>query len=285
MATVKRRLLQKTSSGTYNTLHLETSADVVKMQNGTTVEVAVNSKAATSHTHTAAQVGAAAASHTHAATAITGVLPIAHGGTGVSTLAELQAQLADAAVDGILSSGLDVSNDIVTWAGYKWWVAHRPAGGGSAILAIYDLTLLSTYALPNPTNNVFDATYQNSLIAPYVVQFEQTLGSNSLKYLIPDSLGNKAYIPELSVHAGYNNMGGYNNTKPHFTVNGRLPLDLTYNVGYWLRTPYVQPNTNYIDTMKAVTVISRSTTGVAVITQAHMSAPNMYVRLFVNIKL
>jgi len=110
MATLKQRLYKKNASGTYDTIHLETSASAVLMSNGTTVEAAVNSKAASNHshsnyaasthTHTAAQVGAAAANHTHSGFAVTGhkhaatditsgVLPVANGGTGATSLAGL----------------------------------------------------------------------------------------------------------------------------------------------------------------------------------------------------
>lgn len=122
MATLKQRLCKKNSSGTYDTIHLETSASNVLMSNGTTVEAAVNSKAASNHSHTAAQVGAlattgTAASATKLATARTirtnlaattaasfngtanitpgvqGVLPVANGGTGVSNLDNLKKSL------------------------------------------------------------------------------------------------------------------------------------------------------------------------------------------------
>ena len=52
MATLKQRLHRKNSSGTYDTIHLETGADC-----------------------------------------ITGTLPVSHGGTGVTSLAELKSQL------------------------------------------------------------------------------------------------------------------------------------------------------------------------------------------------
>jgi len=132
MATLKQRLLKKNSSGSYDTVHLETSATNVLMSNGTTVEAAINSKAASNHTHsnyaasththTAAQVGALATNGTAAAATklatarnvqvnlastaaasfngtanitpgVTGVLPVARGGTGVATEAALIAKV------------------------------------------------------------------------------------------------------------------------------------------------------------------------------------------------
>ena len=61
MATLKQRLHKKNSSGSYDVVHLETSAGLVLMSDGTTVEAAVNGKAASSHTHSEY----AASSHTH----------------------------------------------------------------------------------------------------------------------------------------------------------------------------------------------------------------------------
>ena len=61
MATLKQRLHKKNSSGSYDVVHLETSAGLVLMSDGTTVEAAVNGKAASSHTHS----GYASSSHTH----------------------------------------------------------------------------------------------------------------------------------------------------------------------------------------------------------------------------
>ena len=90
MATLKQRLHKKNSSGSYDVVHLETSAGLVLMSDGTTVEAAVNSKAASSHTHS----GYAASSHSHAAGDITsGTLPLTRGGTGVTTLAALKTAL------------------------------------------------------------------------------------------------------------------------------------------------------------------------------------------------
>jgi len=121
MATLKQRLYKKNTSGGYDTIHLETSASAVLMSNGTTVEAAINGKAASNHTHsnyaasththTAAQVGAAATNHTHSgyaasshnhstANITSGVLPVERGGTGVSTLNDLALTLGDSSAIG-----------------------------------------------------------------------------------------------------------------------------------------------------------------------------------------
>ena len=53
MAILKQRLNRKNSSGTYDTIYLETIATVVKMSetDNTTVATAINNKANTNHTH------------------------------------------------------------------------------------------------------------------------------------------------------------------------------------------------------------------------------------------
>ena len=116
MATLKQRLHRKNSSGTYDTIHYETSSDVVMRPSGRSVEqdlaaylpevqnndnvpeslksskLVVGATKAfllgkdisfSDHTHTQY----AASSHNHSASNITsGTLPIARGGTGRSTL-------------------------------------------------------------------------------------------------------------------------------------------------------------------------------------------------------
>ena len=90
MATLKQRLHKKNSSGSYDVVHLETSAGLVLMSDGTTVEAAVNGKAASNHSHT----GYAASTHSHAAGDITsGTLPLARGGTGVTSISALKTAL------------------------------------------------------------------------------------------------------------------------------------------------------------------------------------------------
>ena len=90
MATLKQRLHRKNSSGTYDTIHLETSADCITgtlsiAHGGTGATTAANAR--TSLGITPANIGAAASSHNHSAANITsGTLGVARGGTGRSTL-------------------------------------------------------------------------------------------------------------------------------------------------------------------------------------------------------
>lgn len=77
MATLKYRLNRKNSSGWYDTIHYETSSNIVMRSNGESVEVALaradshETNTNNPHNVTASQVGAAASSHTHAAGDVT----------------------------------------------------------------------------------------------------------------------------------------------------------------------------------------------------------------------
>ena len=82
MATLKQRLRRKNSSGTYDTVYLETCATVVKMSE--TDSTLLSSKISSMDTTIA---GKAAASHNHSAANITsGTLAVARGGTGQTSV-------------------------------------------------------------------------------------------------------------------------------------------------------------------------------------------------------
>ena len=83
MATLKQRLHRKNSSGTYDTIHLETGADCITG----TLAIANGGTGATTAANARTNLGAAASSHNHSAANITsGTLSVARGGTGRSTL-------------------------------------------------------------------------------------------------------------------------------------------------------------------------------------------------------
>ena len=79
MATLKQRLHRKNSSGTYDTIHLETSADCITG----TLSVEHGGTGATYAAAARTALGAAASTHNHNASNITsGTLAVARGGTG-----------------------------------------------------------------------------------------------------------------------------------------------------------------------------------------------------------
>ena len=135
MATLRRRL-HRFNGTSYDVVHFETEASLVKMSDGTTAEAAINAKAASSHTHddryyTESEVnillnGKAQSSHNHSASNITsGVLPAARGGTGYSNLNDLKSALGITASDpascgsggtsGSTSPGGSMTFDNMSW--------------------------------------------------------------------------------------------------------------------------------------------------------------------------
>lgn len=71
MAILKQRLMKGKGDGTYDTIHLETTSDLVLHGDKTMsavvneMQTAIDGKAASGHTHTPASIGAAATSHSH----------------------------------------------------------------------------------------------------------------------------------------------------------------------------------------------------------------------------
>ncbi len=146
MATLKQRLHKKNSAGGYDTIHLETSADLVLMTDGTTK---LSDKISTMDTTIAGKLASTgtAAKATKLATArtvrtnlaststasfdgsanitpgVTGVLPVANGGTGVTALSTLKSAL------GILTpskplSGISIGNEL-TISTFSWVCVHQ----------------------------------------------------------------------------------------------------------------------------------------------------------------
>ena len=90
MATLKQRLHRKNSSGTYDTIHLETGADCITG----TLAITNGGTGATTAANARTNLGAAASSHNHSAGQITsGTLPVTRGGTGVTSIDALKSAL------------------------------------------------------------------------------------------------------------------------------------------------------------------------------------------------
>ena len=120
MATLKFRLNRKNASGTYDTIHYETSSNIVLRSNGETVETALaradahESNKSNPHSVTASQIGAAASSHTHSAAQVTaGTLAgkvlanaSAQATVGTAQLRNIYAGTADIGAGASLASGV-----------------------------------------------------------------------------------------------------------------------------------------------------------------------------------
>ena len=139
MAILKRRLHRNNGSG-YDTVHFETEANLVLMNDGTTLEnkisamnSAISGKAPSSHIHddryyTESEVnyllsGKAPSSHNHSASNITsGTLPVERGGTGQTSIDGLKSALG---IGGSDPSGGTTPGSTVAFADYEWIVVHN----------------------------------------------------------------------------------------------------------------------------------------------------------------
>jgi len=139
MATLKQRLHRKNSAGSYDVVHLETSASCVLLSSGDSVESKISSMETTIS-------GKASSSHNHAASNITsGILGTARGGTGITSNPSMLVNLGSTAaasvfatsprpgVTGVLpatlgGTGKTSLNDLKSALGIT---ANDPASGGS----------------------------------------------------------------------------------------------------------------------------------------------------------
>lgn len=157
MATLKQRLHKKNSAGSYDTIYLETSAEMVLMNDGTTVETAVNNKAASNHTHS----GYAATTHKHAVSDITsGTLGVARGGTGVTSLDALKTALGITDSGGASggsggTSGSTSAGGTMTFDNMSWTVVDNGSYNSDELV----LMLTNIYHLMNGYNIERFCTY------------------------------------------------------------------------------------------------------------------------------
>ena len=98
MATIKQRLHRKNSSNTYDTIHLETSADLITG----TLPVSHGGTGMTTNPSLAVNLASGSAAGVFAASprpGVTGTLPIVRGGTGATTAANARTALGAAATN------------------------------------------------------------------------------------------------------------------------------------------------------------------------------------------
>jgi hypothetical protein len=136
LATLNQRLHRKNADGTYDIVYLETSAKNVLMADGTTVEDAVNGKAATNHTHS----GYASSSHSHSASNITsGTLSTSRGGTGVTSNPSMLTDLSSTTAASVFATSPrpGVTGTLPAANGGTGATTITPAVGTSGLRAIY----------------------------------------------------------------------------------------------------------------------------------------------------
>ena len=182
MATLRRRL-HRFNGTSYDVVHFETEASLVKMSDGTTAEVAINAKAAASHTHdnryyTENEVnillnGKANSSHNHSASNITsGTLGVARGGTGVTSIDALKSALGiGGSTQGMSYYLKSLTLGKVVWFNYdRWRVVH--IANGLYYLIIDEITQTTQFGS--------NTTYKGSTIAAKCTTYQNDMANDSL---------------------------------------------------------------------------------------------------------
>ena len=180
MATLKQRLHRKNSSGTYDTIHLETGADCITG----TLAITNGGTGATTAANARTNLGAAASSHNHSAANITsGTLPISRGGTGVTSIDALKSALGIGGGSGSLVgmsynlTGIGVGKP-VRWANDIWICVHQ---SGST----YYLAATFIYCITQFGSN---ANYAGSTLAAMCTHVQNITPQDSLDLAINTSV-------------------------------------------------------------------------------------------------
>ena len=155
MAILKQRLNRKNSSGTYDTIYLETIATIIKMSD--TDATLLSSKISSMDTTIA---GKAAANHNHSAANITsGTLAVARGGTGQTS------------VDTTPTSG---SKKMCTSGGIYTALAGKQAAGSYAASNHSHNGANLSFDSTRSINDVINSNYSNILTRVKVTSWDGT---------------------------------------------------------------------------------------------------------------
>ncbi|MCM1230101.1 MAG: hypothetical protein NC489_08210 [Ruminococcus flavefaciens] len=229
MAIVKYRLQNADS----NAVHLETSADIVKCSDGTSVETALAGKSPTSHSHSgyvpttrkvngkalsadvtlsASDVGAAASSHTHAYAATNHThseyVPTTRTIAGKPLSANISADDLKTAL-GVTGGSPTITaptypasvpavGNTMSWAGKTWRVVHKLSG-----VAILALEYFEKNIVWSNVSNYYTQEYIGSNIYNECMTFANTLKLFAADYIIPFG-GLPCFIPSYDqVNGGF----------------------------------------------------------------------------------
>lgn len=264
MATLKQRLHRKNSSGSYDIVHLETSASCVLLSSGDSVESKISSmettisgKAPSRHNHAASNItsgilgtarggtgitanpsmlvnlGSTAAASVFATSprpGVTGTLPVANGGTGVTTLDALKSALGISGGD-TPSGGSSVGSNL-TFSGYDWICVHNDG--------TYKW-LMTKYVIGS---TVFgdSNTYTSSQALLFCRLLEVAFGltdNNQFASFTNDGVTGKLLLP---TYAQMN--GGFR----YFSSNtNRIGTDSAGNaMNYWTSSPHGSDRVSYV---------------------------------------
>lgn len=224
MAIIKQRLCKTAGSG-YDTVHLETSADLVLCADGTSVESALAGKSASTHTHSnyvptsrticgkaltgnitldASNVGAAASGHTHS-----NYVPTTRKIAGKALSADLSVDDLKTAL-GVGSGGspsvtaptypssVPAVGSTMSWAGKTWRVVHKLSG-----VAILALETWEKNVVWSNVSSYYTQEYIGSNIYNECMTFANTLKLFACDYIVPFG-GLPCFIPSWDqVNGGF----------------------------------------------------------------------------------
>ncbi len=257
MATLKQRLHRKNASGTYDVVHLETSADLVLMTDGktklsdkiSTMDTTIAGKLASTGTATkATKLATARTVRTNLASTatasfdgsanitpgVTGILPVGNGGTGVNSLAALKTALGvgtggssgiigNADYSDIITGSIGLGT-VVTMASKSWIVVHFDTANHIFYMVTVDIQSTTQFGS--------NSAYNGSTLAGVAKTFENNLPAavkNRLATVSILGVTSKVFVPTYEqMNGGFEYFNG--NSARIALYNGTAQV-------YWTSSP------------------------------------------------